>query len=527
MLAGVGPATKSSARRTRSSPRPTPCCMPAPTPVFAEIEPRHVEPRSRRRAAASRDAADASRSSSVASVRPGRRLDALRSRWRAAGITDHRGRRLRDRIDAIDGRPRRLVGLHRLLELSSAQDDFDGRGRHADDRRCRARRACARSCARLPPACRIRIATKHSGVVYEEYRELGYNYRMTDLQAAIGIEQLEKLDRLLAARAARSRRATTRRSAASRRAVCRRVPVTRQHAFQSYGIRLLADCPLDARRPAARARRGRRLLPPRHSADSPRSRCIAIAWPASLRCRSPKQVAARSTLPADLRVAGRRRSGARHRRRGRGCVHADAQRRSVLDRRPGAQRGGQPAPVPRGGHGACVQAVDARRLGIRLRRRRQPRRIVRDAEELRREDERVRAIRFPRNFGSHVAIAAGIDHCRGDARRDHGGRSPGSAGADARVRRPLARRLRRRLGRAHRPRRRRCCALVLMTAFYVAGPPLRDPDVSERRHRQLLPDRQAGDRHVPPVHGAQSADLRADRVGGVPRDRSAVSPPGA
>jgi glycosyltransferase involved in cell wall biosynthesis len=30
-------------------------------------------------------------------------------------------------------------------------------------------------------------------------------------------------------------------------------------------------------------------------------------------------------------------------------------------------------------------------------------------------DPRVRAIRFPRNFGSHVAIAAGLDHCRGDA----------------------------------------------------------------------------------------------------------------
>ena len=28
---------------------------------------------------------------------------------------------------------------------------------------------------------------------------------------------------------------------------------------------------------------------------------------------------------------------------------------------------------------------------------------------------RVRALRFPRNFGSHIAIAAGMDHCRGDA----------------------------------------------------------------------------------------------------------------
>ena len=31
------------------------------------------------------------------------------------------------------------------------------------------------------------------------------------------------------------------------------------------------------------------------------------------------------------------------------------------------------------------------------------------------QDERVQALRFPRNFGSHVAIAAGIDYCRGDA----------------------------------------------------------------------------------------------------------------
>src|SRR5262245_21234575 len=36
-------------------------------------------------------------------------------------------------------------------------------------------------------------------------------------------------------------------------------------------------------------------------------------------------------------------------------------------------------------------------------------------EELRARDPRVNAIRFARNFGSHVAIAAGIDYCRGDA----------------------------------------------------------------------------------------------------------------
>jgi dolichol-phosphate mannosyltransferase len=36
-------------------------------------------------------------------------------------------------------------------------------------------------------------------------------------------------------------------------------------------------------------------------------------------------------------------------------------------------------------------------------------------EELRGHDPRVTALRFPRNFGSHVAIAAGIDYCRGAA----------------------------------------------------------------------------------------------------------------
>ena len=37
-------------------------------------------------------------------------------------------------------------------------------------------------------------------VAFEEYRELGYNYRMTDIQAAIGIVQLRKLDSILAER---------------------------------------------------------------------------------------------------------------------------------------------------------------------------------------------------------------------------------------------------------------------------------------------------------------------------------------
>jgi dolichol-phosphate mannosyltransferase len=36
-------------------------------------------------------------------------------------------------------------------------------------------------------------------------------------------------------------------------------------------------------------------------------------------------------------------------------------------------------------------------------------------KELRERDARVMALRFSRNFGSHIAIAAGIDHCQGEA----------------------------------------------------------------------------------------------------------------
>lgn len=82
------------------------------------------------------------------------------------------------------------------------------------------------------------------GIVYEEYRELGYNYRMTDIQAAIGIEQLAKLDRLLARRREIARRYDEAfRALAGVKLPAR--PAYAEHAFQSYAIRLLPECPTD------------------------------------------------------------------------------------------------------------------------------------------------------------------------------------------------------------------------------------------------------------------------------------------
>ena len=45
-----------------------------------------------------------------------------------------------------------------------------------------------------------------SKVITEEYVCLGYNYRMTDIQAAIGIEQMKKLDWIVERRRALAQR---------------------------------------------------------------------------------------------------------------------------------------------------------------------------------------------------------------------------------------------------------------------------------------------------------------------------------
>jgi perosamine synthetase len=76
------------------------------------------------------------------------------------------------------------------------------------------------------------------GVVAEEYRELGYNYRLTDVQAAIGIEQLAKLDRLLAARRRLAARYDRAFEAIAGLEVPARPPYT-AHTYQTYGIRLV------------------------------------------------------------------------------------------------------------------------------------------------------------------------------------------------------------------------------------------------------------------------------------------------
>jgi perosamine synthetase len=103
--------------------------------------------------------------------------------------------------------------------------------------------------------------------VFEEYHELGYNYRMTDLQAAIGIEQLAKLDRLLAARARVAERYD--RAFASLPGVDLPArPSYASHTYQTYGIRLrgrtAADRDAMIRALVERGISCRRGIPPVH-----------------------------------------------------------------------------------------------------------------------------------------------------------------------------------------------------------------------------------------------------------------------
>jgi perosamine synthetase len=86
-------------------------------------------------------------------------------------------------------------------------------------------------------AASVSALSRHEakGVVFEEYRELGFNYRMSDLQAAVGVEQLKKLDGLLARRRAIAARYNA--AFGSRReAAIPAMPPFAGHAYQSYGL---------------------------------------------------------------------------------------------------------------------------------------------------------------------------------------------------------------------------------------------------------------------------------------------------
>jgi perosamine synthetase len=81
------------------------------------------------------------------------------------------------------------------------------------------------------------------GVVFEGYPERGFNYRMTDMQAALGLCQLDALDDILAAR----ERLAARYDAAFAAVPYLETPYTPEYAertWQSYCLRVLPGAPV-------------------------------------------------------------------------------------------------------------------------------------------------------------------------------------------------------------------------------------------------------------------------------------------
>src|SRR5438477_2851581 len=85
---------------------------------------------------------------------------------------------------------------------------------------------------------------KADRVIIDEYNELGFNYRMTDIQASIGLVQIAKLDELLRVRRAKARRYNEE-LAEIKGIEIPYVPPYAAHTYQSYCLRLTKECRLD------------------------------------------------------------------------------------------------------------------------------------------------------------------------------------------------------------------------------------------------------------------------------------------
>ena len=81
-------------------------------------------------------------------------------------------------------------------------------------------------------------------VIIEEYPEVGFNYRMNDIQASIGIVQLRRLDELLAARRARAERYSAE-LPGIRGIEIPYLPPYAEHTHQSYMVTLTEECPVE------------------------------------------------------------------------------------------------------------------------------------------------------------------------------------------------------------------------------------------------------------------------------------------
>lgn len=89
-----------------------------------------------------------------------------------------------------------------------------------------------------------RVRHDSSKIIFEDHLEIGYNYRMTDIQASVGIKQLEKLDWIVDER----RKISAKYNEAFKEIGFLRLPLEQEGYFsnyQSYSIYLKESCPID------------------------------------------------------------------------------------------------------------------------------------------------------------------------------------------------------------------------------------------------------------------------------------------
>src|SRR5690242_7310312 len=88
-----------------------------------------------------------------------------------------------------------------------------------------------------------RVRHQSSKIIFEQHVEVGYNFRMTDIQAAVGIKQLEKLDWLISER----KKITAKYKDAFKDIDCMRLPSEKEGYstnWQSYSIYLKRNSPI-------------------------------------------------------------------------------------------------------------------------------------------------------------------------------------------------------------------------------------------------------------------------------------------
>jgi dTDP-4-amino-4,6-dideoxygalactose transaminase len=89
-----------------------------------------------------------------------------------------------------------------------------------------------------------RVRHESTKVIIEDHLEVGFNYRLTDIQAAVGIKQLERLDDIIAERTKIALR-YLRELADVPGIRLPSVPEDRTTNWQSFSIYLLPSCPVD------------------------------------------------------------------------------------------------------------------------------------------------------------------------------------------------------------------------------------------------------------------------------------------